>query len=58
MTAQGERVYGSKLTVEKVLKIRDKYKPFKYTQRKLAKEYGVTQPIIHRILHREIWCHI
>jgi len=48
----------SKLTEQQVLEIRSKYIPRKYSSRKLAKEFGVSQTIILRIISRKTWTHI
>ena len=55
---KGERSGSSKLTDAKVLEIRQKYPTGKYTQQKLAAEYGVEQQAISRIIRRERWNHI
>ena len=46
---------GTFLTPSDVIEIREKYVPRKYTQAKLAKEYGVDQSCISRILSGELW---
>lgn len=51
----GEENGNSKLTREQVEEIRAKYIPRKYSTRKLAKEYGVSSPLISAIVRREIW---
>lgn len=56
--AVGERVTTSKLTKEQVLEIRDKYKPYVYTQPMLAEEYDVSQTSIKHIVNRKTWKHI
>ena len=48
----------SKLTDNHILEIRAKYSSGKYSQRELAKEYKVTQPLIHRIVSRQMWKHV
>jgi len=52
---KGRGGVGNKLTSEDVSDIRAKYTPFKYTQSKLAKEYGVTQSVISRIICNKAW---
>lgn len=54
----GEKNGLSKLTEKKVLEIREKYIPRKYSQRKLAKEYGVAQAVIYGIVNKKYWKHI
>jgi HNH endonuclease len=51
--ANGEKCCSAKLTVNKVKEIRDK--ACALSQRKLAKEYGVSQATIADIIHRKIW---
>lgn len=45
----------SKLTEEEVGLIRKKYKPYKYTQKRLAKEYGVSKSCIQAVLEKRSW---
>jgi transposase len=52
--SKGEKCNSAKLTEEQVKTIRASTK----TQRALAKEYGVSQPVITRIINRKIWTHI
>lgn len=54
----GEDDPKSKLTEKQVLEIRNLWKPFIYSQFRLAKEYGVSRSTIEGILHRNIWKHI
>ena len=54
--AQNRR--SNKLTKGKVIEIRDKFIPYKYTIRMLAKEYGVRENYIYRILKKEAWRNI
>lgn len=42
-----------KLTLDQVAEIRSKYIPWKYSSRKLAKEYGVTSSTILRIIQNK-----
>jgi len=55
---RGEKVGSSKLTEKQVLEIREKYVPRKYSQYKLAEEYGVHVTTISEIILRKIWQHI
>ena len=55
---KGEQVGGSKLKEKDVLEIREKYVPRKYSQYKLAKEYGVNVMTISDIILRKTWLHI
>lgn len=52
--AMGEGNAAAKLTEEQVLAIRQDPRP----QRKLAREYGVSQPAIYQIKHRVTWGHL
>lgn len=54
----GENSSLSKLTKKKVLEIRKKYKPYKYTQKMLANEYGVSTITIWRIINKKNWRYI
>lgn len=54
-TAKGIKNGGAKLTLEQVLEIRNKYKPWKYTLTMLAKEYKVSYMCIFRIAHQTHW---
>jgi hypothetical protein len=47
-----------KLTEHQVLEIRRLYKPWRYSQFRLAYEFGVSRSTIEEILHRRIWKHI
>lgn len=46
------------LTLDDVVAIRAKYKPRFYDQRRLAIEYGVSQPTISDVIRRKIWSHV
>ena len=48
----------SKLTEKQVLKIREKYIPYVYGTRRLAKEFGAAQTTIMEIVKRQTWKHI
>ena len=58
LLAKGERNGRSKLNNKQVLKIRQLYVPHEYSQRKLAKNFNVSQPLIMLILKRKSWAHI
>lgn len=58
LTAFGIKSGKHKLTEEQVLEIRAKYIPKKYSQRRLAKEYGITRPSVQNIINRDVWKHI
>lgn len=51
----GEESHSAKITQKQVDEIRKRYIPRKITQIMLAKEYGVVQETIHRIIKRKIW---
>jgi hypothetical protein len=51
----GENNNSAKLTAREVSEIRNKYKPRIYTGRMLAEEYGVSIPLVEKILARKIW---
>lgn len=55
---RGEDAPGAKLTNERVLEIRARYVPHRVSQYQLAKEYGVSQPTIGKIVRGEYWRHI
>lgn len=63
-TKRGEKQPGSKLTEEKVLKIRSSYedliKTFSRTEAQhiLATEYNVSRSTILDVIHRRTWTHI
>jgi group I intron endonuclease len=52
---RGENRAFAKLTWAKVREIREKYLPGKYTQRGLAKEYGISQGVVRRIITHKTW---
>lgn len=52
---KGEKNGNSKLTKEQVEQIRAKYIPFKVFQKDLAREYGVAEITISRILRKKNW---
>ena len=41
-----------KLSFDKILEIRKKYKPYVYGKLRLAKEYGVSKTLIHKIISK------
>lgn len=62
-TARGERVGGAKLTADDVTTIRwlyrfgdDDGRPF--TQKALARQYGVSQALISEIVRGKVWAHL
>lgn len=52
---KGELNHMAKLTSKQVQEIRRKYKPWEYTQQRLAEEYGVTQTLISQVILDKIW---
>ena len=54
-SAKGEDHSQVKLTEKQVLDIRAKYATGKYSQRKLAKEFNVSQGVISQITSRKTW---
>lgn len=52
---KGVDVWCAKLTKEQVVEIRSKYIPRKYSTRRLAKEYGVSQLAIYAIVSGKTW---
>ena len=55
LIATGHKINTTKLSEKEVLEIRKKYIPWKYSQRRLAKEYGVSRVCIQSIIKRETW---
>lgn len=55
--ANKERHGNSKLTKQKANEIKDRYSSGKYSQRKLAKEYGIAQSTLQAVLAGETWTH-
>lgn len=55
---RGTDVVFSKLCATDVIEIRTKYASGGASQRKLAADYGVTQPAIGAVIRREVWKHI
>ena len=41
-----------KLSIDKILEIRKKYNPYVYGKLRLAKEYGVSKTLIHKIISK------
>jgi hypothetical protein len=54
----GERNPSAKLSEVEVQKIRAEYVPFKVTRATLATRYGVSVPLINKILARKVWHHV
>lgn len=54
----GEKHWNHKLAEKQVIEIREKYTPRKYSTRKLAEEYGVSQTVIQRVIEYKNWKHI
>lgn len=52
---RGEKCGTSKITRQQMKQIRARYKPRKVTQRALAKEYGISQTEVCKIIHKERW---
>lgn len=48
----------SKLTIDQIPEIRNKYKTIKTSCYKLAKEYNVSPKTIHRVVTNELWKHV
>ena len=55
---KGESNGNRRLTEAQVLEIREKYATGRYTKRRLATEFGVSDMTIHRIVNRINWKHI
>jgi predicted DNA-binding protein YlxM (UPF0122 family) len=55
---KGSNHWNSRLTKEQVSEIRKKYIPRKYTQQKLADEYGISNQTVSDIIARKFWTHI
>jgi hypothetical protein len=53
--ARGEKSGRAKLTWEQVREIRQRYEERNTSLRKLAKEYGVDNKVIHKIVRCETW---
>ena len=43
----------SKLSKDEILEIRKKYNPYVYGKLRLAKEYGVSKTLIHKIISKQ-----
>jgi HNH endonuclease len=52
---QGEVCHFAKLTSETVVEIRKRYSSGKETMKSLGEIFGVTQPVVSRIINRKIW---
>lgn len=57
-SARGERHGSAKLSDRKVKKILRLWQTEKYTQRRLACLFGITQPMIGYIVRRQCWTHL
>lgn len=55
---KGERVGKSKLSADKVLRMREKYAGGGYSSRTLALEYGVNRSVAYRIVSGKAWAHV
>jgi len=58
VSSPGEKNPAAKLTEKEVLEIRKLYATNNFTQTKLAIMFGVTQPLIGRIVKNKSWNHI
>lgn len=56
--SRGQNHHKAKLTDDMVREIRGRYAAGGVSHRALAREYGVTKPVITYIIHRRIWKHI
>jgi hypothetical protein len=54
----GEKSHLSKLTNDKVIKIRDLYASGNCTQKGIADAFGITSGTVHWIVNRKTWKHI
>lgn len=54
----GENNHNSKLTINEVIEIREKYKNKEYSQKELALKYNVNQPAIYKIINYITWKHL
>jgi hypothetical protein len=55
---RGERAYSSKLTAAGVLEIRRLFDEGLLNQSGAARKYGVSVPLINKIVHRKAWRHL
>jgi DNA-binding XRE family transcriptional regulator len=55
---RGENSHRAKLASSQVKKIRRRWKPYIYSQQKLANEYGVSRSAIQAVLDGRNWKHI
>ena len=55
---RGSQIGTSVLNEKQVMEIRNKFVPYKYSYRKLAKEYNVHRATVLRILQYKTWKHI
>lgn len=57
-TNQGENRSNSKLTEDKVRKMRTLHKSFGLGKKRLAKMFGVSESVVYRVLKRQTWAHV
>lgn len=55
-TPRGEANHSAKLTADMVRGIREKYSAG--TGKLIAAEYGISNALVHKIVHRKVWRHI
>lgn len=55
---RGENNGRAKLSPKQVIEIRERYATGEIYQAELAKEYGVTQAVVQKLIRRKIWKHI
>ena len=56
--ARGESHGGAKLTAAEVTEIRARYQAGGITQYELAAEYGISQPVIGKVVTGKLWAHL
>lgn len=56
--ARGEAHKNARLTVDAVMSIRARYSAGGISQMKLAREYGVTEMTVNKVVRRQAWTHI
>lgn len=57
-SAKGVRIGNSKLTDEKVRRIRELFATGKYTLKAMGTLFGINLTNVHRIIHFKIWVHV
>lgn len=55
---RGEKSNGHKITEKMVLEIREIYSTGNFSQKELAKKYGIKEPAVSHIINRRNWKHI